>query len=470
MLAAAAGIALMCQSLPTEGLHDIWNPAAGLLPFLLLIFLAWSVACGDAWALPALALVASYVLETHLMYVLPTAVLLAVAGGGLIAGRLAARRRGSPRGRVWPWALAALAIAAGCWTPPAIDQIENSPGNMSMILRTAEHRGPGLGADVGWHAVVRSVGVRPWWLYVPASEWERKADVRASPTTSEVDSALALIAGLVLTVVLAGVARRRDLVTAALIGLGLCAAIGVEAASNPSSRLLAETLGYTMWWGSILGLWVWLTLAWVIWSALVAGWASLRALRERWRERPLRRTPWPLPRSPRTGSARAGSLSLPAPARSLAVLAAVAGAVAAIAFIGEAVARTGKPDSHVYEYRPIRATAAAIERAIPPGQTISLRLGPLGLGTQPMEPAVRFLLVRHRDRVLARGSYPRLGSYYEPRGKRAQWILYLTDGSRPHAPLRLLARVRFRSPWGQEVLSAWGRRLAGSRHRAGGAA
>ena len=53
-----------------------------------------------------------------------------------------------------------------------------------MIVRTVEHRGPTLGATVGWHAVVRSVGVRPWWLYVPASEWERKEDVRATPSSA----------------------------------------------------------------------------------------------------------------------------------------------------------------------------------------------------------------------------------------------------------------------------------------------
>src|SRR5271165_6753153 len=42
MFATAIGIALMCQSLPAEAMHDIWNPAAGLFPFLLLIFIAWS--------------------------------------------------------------------------------------------------------------------------------------------------------------------------------------------------------------------------------------------------------------------------------------------------------------------------------------------------------------------------------------------------------------------------------------------
>ena len=449
MFASAAGIALMCRSLPTESLHDIWNPASGLLPFLALIFIAWSVACGDARLLVALALVASYVAQTHLMYLLPTAVLLVVALGGLLAEWLLARRSGRDQRRIWPWALAALLITAGCWTAPIIDELENDPGNMTMIVRTAEHRGPILGARVGWRAVVRSVGVSPWWLYVPASEWQRKVDVRVNPGRGRVDSALAILAALALTIPLAALARRRDLVSAALIALGLCLAIGLQAAFNPSSRLLAQTLGYTMWWGSLLGFWVWLTLAWALWSALLGGWHRTQGLCER------------LPRL---------SLSSPAWVRSGAVAAAQVAALGALVAIGDAVAAGGAPDSHVYEYRPIAAEAKAIERVIPPGETISLRLGGLDLGTQPMEPALRFLLVRHGDRVLARGSYPRLGPYYEPLGKLAQWLLYIADGARPHPPMRLVARVRFRSPWGEEVLSAWALRVVSARHSHGIAA
>ena len=46
--ATLASLMLLCQSLPSEALHDIWNPAAGLFPFLALIFLGWSVACGES--------------------------------------------------------------------------------------------------------------------------------------------------------------------------------------------------------------------------------------------------------------------------------------------------------------------------------------------------------------------------------------------------------------------------------------
>jgi len=469
MFAAALAIALMCQSLPTEAMHDIWNPAAGLFPFLLLIFLCWSLACGEYRLLPAVALDASYVIQTHLMYAAPTALLLAVGLGGLLVrplGRLRIRRprrtaaapaalsapaaiaasasAAAPtasqqrRPRVWPWALLALVLTAACWTPPAIDQIENNPGNLTMIVRTAEHHGATLGASVGWHAIVRSIGVRPWWLYVPASEWQRKYDVLAIPSHTAVNTALAILGALVLVGVVGALRRRWDLTAAALIALGLCAAIGLEAASNPSTRLLAETLGYTMWWGSELGMWVWLVLAWALWLAL-AGLTrpALRLLAH---------------------DQRARVALLSAPLRLACVAGVSLAAVAGIAAVGNAVAASARPDSHEYEYRSVAKMAAGIERMIPPHQTIAYHLGPLDLGTQPMEPAIRFLLVRHGDRVLANGSYPRLGSYYEQYDRPVQWTVYVADGKPHPRRMKLAARVRFNGPWGIETVSAWVRR------------
>lgn len=452
MFATAVGIALMCQSLPAEAMHDVWNPAAGLFPFLLLVFVCWSLACGECWLLPLAALLASFVVQTHLMYAAPATVLLAVGCGALALdthplARARSRlrtpgRRGhqaSPalahtpprRGRLWPWALAAVVVLAACWWPPALDEIEHSPGNLTVVVRTAEHHGPALGASVGWRAVVRSVGLRPWWLYRPASEWERKADVRTAPSALAQDSTIAILGLLALVGAIAVRAGRRDLAVGALIGLGLSLAIALEADFNPSTRLLAETLGYTMWWGSELGLWVWLTLAWALWLGCEA------TIRRLWTRHGAR------------GRAPGHPRALASGAASLACLAATVA-------VGEAVAGTARSDSHVYEYRSIAALGDGIARVVPRGRVVDYRFGPLDLGTQPMEPAIRFLLVRHGDRVLAPGSLPRLGPYYELYGRPYQWIVDVRDGTRQPTPdMRLLARVRFRSPWGPELVSAW---------------
>src|SRR6202035_1515308 len=52
MFGAAIALALMCQSLAAEDFHDIWNPSAALVPFTLLVFLCWSLACGEFRLLP----------------------------------------------------------------------------------------------------------------------------------------------------------------------------------------------------------------------------------------------------------------------------------------------------------------------------------------------------------------------------------------------------------------------------------
>ncbi len=437
MFATAIGIALMCQSLPSDVMYDIWNPAAGLFPLLLLMFLCWSLACGEYRLLPIVVLVASYLTQTHLMFLAPTAVLLAVGLGGLTLTALRRRERasGTPvaKARVWPWAVAALLVAVVCWSEPAIDQFENDPGNLTMIMRTAEHRGPQLGERAGRNAVVRAVGVTPWWLYVPASEWSRKIDVRVTPPRGQRDSAIALLLMLAVAGLAGAVGHRRDLTAAALIGLGLCLAIGLEAASNPSAKLLEETLGYTMWWGSEVGLWVWLILAWALWLGLA------RLARPAVRALGARAAPGAAARQTLTAGVVLASLT----------------ALTAVIWVGSDVAQAIGPDPHGFEYRPVRDIAAALERVIPPGRTIAYSFGALDHATQPMEPALRFLLVRHGDRVLANGSFPRLGSYYVLGHRPVQMTLYITDSPTPQKHKALAARIHFTGPWGPEVLSAW---------------
>jgi hypothetical protein len=105
------------------------------------------------------------------------------------------------------------------------------------------------------------------------------------------------------------------------------------------------------------------------------------------------------------------------------------------------------------------AAAAQTERLIPPGQTIRIYTGGLGVGTQPREAPIRFFLVRHGDRVLANGSLPRLGSYYELYDRPVRRTVYLVDGTRPQRHRTLAARVHFTSPWRNEILSVWVRKV-----------
>ena len=447
MFAAALAVALMCQSLAAETFHDVWNPSAGLFPFTLLIFLCWSLACGEYRLLPLTMLVASFVVQAHLMYLPPAAGLLAVGVGGLAIGLLAAKRHdaaaGAAPGRrtLLLWAAAALAVGAICWSAPAIDELRGHPGNLTLIARSASASKATLGASAGWHAVVRAVGVGPWWLHVPHDRWQRKYDVRSVPSGAAVRSCVALLAALMLALVIGVVRRRRDVASGALIGFVLCGGLAAVAAATPTPRVLSATLGYTMWWGSQVGMWVWLMLAWSGWLGL--GWlirrlAALRASRG---------APG---RSPAARIGRVPSF-LPMLAKGLA---GVAG-VLATAAVGGAVATKGKPDEHRPTYRPTAALAARLESVVPSGGTVEL-VGSLNIATMPIKPALRYFLVRHGVRPLARGSNLRLGDWYELHRRPYQNVIYVNDGTRrPVGGARLVDRARFTDRWGPQVVSLW---------------
>ena len=127
---------------------------------------------------------------------------------------------------------------------------------------------------------------------------------------------------------------------------------------------------------------------------------------------------------------------------------------------GGAVAATAHRDSHAYEYHPTRVLAAAIDRVVPSGTTIDYHTAStLPLGTQPIEPALRFFLVRHGDRVLARGSLTRLGAYYELYHRPYRWAVLLVNGDRRVRRMTLVARVHVSDGWGTQTLSAWVHRV-----------
>jgi hypothetical protein len=437
MVMTALAIALMCQSLAAETFHDIWNPSAGLFPFTLLIFLCWSLACGAYRLLPVTALVASFVAQTHLAYLPPALGLLAVGLCGLAAGGAVQRRRGVAAGvrrrRVLVWGCATALVAAACWSATVVGQLTEHPGNLTLVIESATNPKPTLGAAVGWHAVVRAVGIAPWWLRTPKSRWQRKYEVRSQPSTLATDSCLAILGALAIACLVGLLRRRRDLATLALIALVLCPSLAAVAASTPTPRVLSATLGYTMWWGSQAGMVAWLALAWMLWLALVK--AVRRPWLARWSRRiaPIPSTTTSVPSSSPTPPAHAAG---PRPAHSLRRPGAIASialsvlALAALAAVGGAVAAQGGPDEHAVTYAPIRAIDAHLRALIPPGGSVLLE-GRLDGATMPVKPAVRYFLVTRGIRVLAPGSFLRLGTWYELYKRPYREAIYLSDVPRP---------------------------------------
>ena len=372
MFATAGGLAVTCGSLEAQTFHDVWGPSAAVLPFALLIFLAWSIACGEHRWLPLAALVGSFVVQTHLTYVLPGAVLLATALGLLLATRPSIPRR---------WVAATLAVGLVCWSLPIAQEVTHRPGNVEGIVEAATIGHPTLGADAGWHSVARTVGVPPWWLRGPRIPFVRLADVTYAPSAaSTATAALALVA--LAWVALAGLrSRRRELAAAALLALGLMASVALVAARTPSADF--SVVAYTLWWASPAGMFAWLVLAF----------AAARAARAR--------LPARIPAAPARIPAR-----IPA-----------AAALLAVAAVGGVVAEHGKPDRLEPEFKPARTIAARVGET-PPGGTL-LVTGPRTFDGLDVEGVVAYALRRGGLRFVT-SILPGIGTRYDP-------------GAHPHA-------------------------------------
>jgi hypothetical protein len=256
MIAVALAVPLMLASIPGAMHAAIWNPAAALLPFALLVFLAWSVACGDVRLLPLAVVVASFTAQCHLTYILPALGALAVG----VAGLGAAARAGRVSGPLGRWAVAATIAGLVCWSAPLAEQAVHRPGNLVLLSRAANASDPTLGRTVGARALVRAVGIPPWWLRAPRSSLRRIGDLSTSPGAPATISAVAILASLAAAFA-AGVRRRRsDVAAAAALALALCGALALAAASVPASAF--GTVGYSLWWGSVAGMWAWIALGW----------------------------------------------------------------------------------------------------------------------------------------------------------------------------------------------------------------
>jgi hypothetical protein len=238
-------------------------------------------------------------------------------------------------------------------------------------------------------------------------------------------TAAALLGALALAAMLGLLRRRSDVTAAAVIGLVPCAALAAEAAHTPVPRVLSATLGYTMWWGSQVGMFVWLLLAWS--AALALVWA-------------VRHVPARVPRA----------------ATAVASVAALLLGFGATALFARESAATESPDEHVALYRPIAALVPRLDRRIASGETVLLE-GRLDVSGLPVKPALRYFLVRHGDRVLGPDSYPRLGSWYELDHRPYDASVYVVDRGRhrPARHLQLVGTAAYRDGWGPHVLKVW---------------
>jgi hypothetical protein len=275
LVCALLGCAVLVRSLGAGFTASYWNLHITTLPFALLVLLVWAMACGERWALPAAAAVATLLAQTHVGFV-PVALGLLV--WGVVAGLLpafVAARRGDARAGVWaslraaaePLARPAVATAgllALLWLPPVVDALANSPSNAQRLggwFREGSDETHTLAE--GWRIVSAQYGVTAEWLVGKAAPHDA---FYQSPYYTSAPVPLLLVAFAAAVVALWRWSPRS----------GRPLVLTLTAASAISVVALARTVGplfdYRLRWT-----WVTPTLAMV--AVVWAGWQAA----ERWR-------------------------------------------------------------------------------------------------------------------------------------------------------------------------------------------
>ncbi len=275
-LVGCAFVASLVWSLGSEVLVDITPMQMGVLPFLLLLVAAWSVADGDVKVLPLLAFVANYLLLDHLTFVL-IAPFITVSGLILLAVRLRSERSENPNAwksrvrqlrRQFGWS---AAITIVVWIPPLLQQFASKqPGNLTSLLQASSAKPPFSATWLGAaSALSATIAVPPMWLRDSFAHPRFLPDGDGRPF---VVGLLGMVVLLGLYVIAAAVARRRhDRTIGSAVAMGLVGiAVGFwTVKKSPGAYGLRGNYLHSLW---TLAAFVWMVLG----LALVANWPTLR--------------------------------------------------------------------------------------------------------------------------------------------------------------------------------------------------
>ncbi len=258
---------LLTSSLGAQFLRDVWNPNITVLPFVLLVLLAWSMSCGDAWALPVAAALGTFLVQTHVSYGFVT---LAALGAGLVGAAVTVWRRRdhehhAERVRAWTRMTSVTALVLLLlWFPVVLQQLTTDPGNLGTLLEffRDHHREHGFGDS--WHVLASELSIWPDWIRGSIVRNVYSGAVDLSGGTPIAVGAVALVVAAGATWRRAKDAFRLDVIVAAAMVAGFVSV----------SRIVGEIFPYLVIWTWALGM-----LAWV-----AIGWSAVRW----WQERPSR--------------------------------------------------------------------------------------------------------------------------------------------------------------------------------------
>src|SRR5205823_5470250 len=228
-------------------------------------FLTWAMTSGQAWALPIGAGVASFCVQTHIGYA-PIAVPL-VVGGTITLIVLTVRRHGDSvdaRRRRYRAPIRAGVIAAAVliviWLPAVIQQIVDTPGNLSEVVQYFNNpKDPTHTFAEGYRAVSGQFELIPQWS---------TGHLDVSPFTGEPN--LLYSAPLPLLLIPLGLALaafwRWRYAEANRLGAVLLVALVVGVFSI--SRIFGPAYAYRLRWTWFLGALAFIVVLWAAWTLI----------------------------------------------------------------------------------------------------------------------------------------------------------------------------------------------------------
>jgi hypothetical protein len=237
--------------------RNVWNPNVTVLPFVLLVLLAWSASCDEPWALPAAVAVASFLVQTHVGYGLVATTV--VAGGTVGAAITIWRRRRDDRQperrRAWTVAIAVTAgVAVLLWLPVLVQQVRDEPGNLSTLYHFFRDHGQEHSFGDAFHVVASQLSVWPGWLHGSVALNIYSGALDLSGRTPVPFALVVLIGAGALTWRRGKDAFRLDVVVA----------LAIAAALVSVSRIVGDIFPYLVTWTWAVGMLTWLAIAWSV--------------------------------------------------------------------------------------------------------------------------------------------------------------------------------------------------------------
>jgi len=161
-LGATAVLAMLVRAYGPTVMTEAWVPYLPLLWWLVFVLAVWSVCCGDLPLLPVAVFAGSLCAQAHIPYLGLTTGLAGLAVA--VAFVRAHRRRRDPRAVLHfaRWLLVAVVVAVAVWLPPLIDQLINSPGNLSVLWDSFRHPRATIGLRRGIEVLL--IHLNPWRL------------------------------------------------------------------------------------------------------------------------------------------------------------------------------------------------------------------------------------------------------------------------------------------------------------------